>query len=297
MICFAIGVALYGPNHAVVRAGKLLLFLGASLLTVKGATSENRFPALLALRAFLVLCACNMAYALAIGETVFRADYLIEFSIYSGYTIAILVYLARPLLTTVDRIAAYGFLIFCGSTMGFLILVLAEMLGRPLRPRNLIGLATLTPIGAIALHFLMELRGKTMTLEYLAESDRGKLISTFFDTTLVTFAPLNWAFGLGVGAPLYRFMTPDSSFNGYLIRLGEGSVFSFCLHNEVLRVFCDFGLVGLALVIFRLWKVCSLPVIILLAVGMLTNSYLYSFSGALIASRLFNPPDEQLSPT
>ena len=59
------------------------------------------------------------------------------------------------------------------------------------------------------------------------------------------------------------------------------------------------------LVVQRLWANCPLPVLILLGVSMLTNSYLYSFSGALIASSLFNTkaiaqrhslPQTELSP-
>ena len=139
-VCLAIGFLAYGPDQAVVRAGKLMLFVFASLLTVKGASAGNRFPALLALRSFLVVAAANVAYAIGMGHSVFRADYLIEFSIYSSYTIAILVFLARPLLTVGDRVAAYFFLVLCGSTMGLLLLILAEVLGRKLRTRALIAL-------------------------------------------------------------------------------------------------------------------------------------------------------------
>ncbi|MEM1441140.1 MAG: hypothetical protein AAGF67_02280 [Verrucomicrobiota bacterium] len=292
LVCVAIGYASYGADQAVLRAGKLIIFVGASFLTVKGATAENRFPALLALRAFLVLCAANSVFALATGDSIFRAGHFIEFSIYSAYTIAILVYLARPLLTIPDRIAAYVFLTLCGSTMGLLLLILAEILGRSYRPRTIAALALLSPFGVVALHYLMEFRGKSLTLEYLAESDRGNLLSTFFDTTLPTFTASNWVFGLGVGTPLHLFITPDRGFNEYLIRLGEGDVFSFCLHNEALRILCDFGLIGLAVVCLRLWRVCPVPVIILLTIGMVTNSYLYSFSGALIASGLFHPAPE-----
>lgn len=288
-ICLALGVVAYGPHQAVIKAGKLALFVGASFLTLRGAIEGNRFPALLALRGFLILCAANSLYALAIGDSVFRADYLIEFSIYSAYTIAILVYLARPLLTVADRVAAYGFLALCGSTMGLLVLFLAEVVGRQLRPRTVFAFAAMSPIGLVALNFLMEARGKSLTLEYLIESDRGNLLTTFFETTIGSFSLVNWMFGLGVGTPLHHFITPDRGFNGYLVRLGEGDIYSFCLHNEVLRILCDFGLVGLVLVGIRLWKVCPLPVIALMAIGMLTNSYLYSFSGALLASGLFHP--------
>ena len=92
----------------------------------------------------------------------------------------------------------------------------------------------------------------------------------------------------GLALPALTFC-PDKGFNGYLQRLGEGEIYAFCLHNEALRILCDFGLVGLALVALRLWANCSAPVLLLLGVCMVTNSYLYSFSGALIASSLFNP--------
>ena len=78
-------------------------------------------------------------------------------------------------------------------------------------------------------------------------------------------------------------------FDAYLERLGEGEIYSFCLHNEPLRILSDFGLIGLLLVVLRLCANCPKPVLVMLGISMLTNSYLYSFSGALIASRLFNP--------
>ncbi|MEM6279265.1 MAG: hypothetical protein AAF733_07290 [Verrucomicrobiota bacterium] len=293
LACIFLGYLAYGPHQAVLKAGKLFLFVTASLLTVKGASTGNRLPALIALRAFLCLCAANALLALAMGDSIFRAYYLIEYSIYSAYTISILVFLARPLLTVPDRITAYVFLALCGSTMGLLLLLIAEVIGRKLRPRMILGLSALAPVGILALHFLMEFRGKSLTLEYLLESDRGNLFSTFFDTTATAFTFSNWIFGRGVGTPLHHFITPDRGFNDYLIRLGEGEVFSFCLHNEALRILCDFGLFGLLIVGLRLWKVCPIPVLALLVIGMLTNSYLYSFSGALIASGLFHPRNEE----
>lgn len=284
----AAGVLAFGVDQAVVKAGKLAFFCLASVLAVRGAHADNAFPALLALRAFLGLCAANLLFAIATGNEIFRGSHLIEFSIYSAYTIAILVYLARPNLTLADRGFAWVFSLLCGSTMGILVLILAEVVGRKVRLRTAIAAVVAAPFGLVALHYLMQIRGKEMSWAYLATSDRARLLTTFYDTTLPAFSMTNWFFGLGVGEPLHRFITPDSIFNGYLDRLGGGAVYSFCLHNEALRIFCDFGLVGLLLIALRLIANCSLPVLILLGVCMLTNSYLYSFSGALIASSLFN---------
>ncbi|MAS96274.1 MAG: hypothetical protein CMO55_23980 [Verrucomicrobiales bacterium] len=289
LVCIAVGILAYGPHQAVIKAGKLILFVGASFLTVRGAHDGNRFPALLALRAFLVLCFLNVGYAIAVGESVFRAGFLIEFSIYSSYTIAILVYLARPELKVYDRVLAYSFLALCGSTMGMLLLIAAEFVGRKFRPRTIVALVASLPIGLWALNLLMNIRGKALSLDYLATSDRANLLMTFWDTTLHSLTFVQWVFGVGVGSPLHHFLTPNSGFNEYLLDLGEDGIYSFCLHNEVLRILCDFGLVGLFIVVARLTTVCSKPVLLLLAIGMITNSYLYSFSGALIASGLFNP--------
>lgn len=289
VVCIGAGVYVYGPHQAVIKAGKLILFLGASFLTVRGAHDGNRFPALLALRAFLVLCFANVGYAIAVGDSVFRADYLIEFSIYSSYTIAILVYLARPELRVLDRILAYAFLFLCGSTMGLLLLMAAEVVGRKLKAVTVASLVACTPVALWSLNWLMEVRGKALSWDYLATSDRGNLLTTFWDTTLHSLTFVQWIFGVGVGTPLHHFLTPNRGFNEYLLDLGEDGIYSFCLHNEVLRILCDFGLVGLLIVVARLTSVCSRPVLILLGIGMLTNSYLYSFSGALIASGLFNP--------
>lgn len=287
LACVVAGVMVYGVDQAVIKAGKLVFFVGASLLTVRGAHQGNRLPALIALRAMLVLCAMNSVAAIAMGQSVFRAGILIEFSIYSAYTLAILIYLARPLLRIPDRLFGYGFLALCGSTTGLLVLILAELVGRKLTTRRIIAALLALPIAYVALNYLMEVRGKELTLDYLLTSDRGNLFSTFYQTTVPSFSPSDWLFGLGVGEPLHRFITPDPGFNGYLLRIGEGAVYSFCLHNEALRILCDFGILGLVIVGLRLWKICPWPVLVLLGVGMMTNSYLYSFSGALLASGLF----------
>jgi hypothetical protein len=281
--------ATHGTHHAVIKAGKLALFCLASLISVRGANLESGFPAWIALRAFFGLCIINFTYAAAIGGPVFRAAHFIEFSIYSSYTIGILVHLARPRLTWFDRGAALAFCLLCGSTTGLMLLMLADLVGRRLRTRTVVAVILLAPIGLAILHFLFEAREKELTLSYLLQSDRGVLISTFVATTLPYFTASNWFFGLGAGQALHRFITPDAGFNGYLQRLGEDGIYAFCLHNEALRILCDFGLIGLLLIILRLRANCSGSVLFLLAVCMMTNSYLYAFSGALVASSIFNP--------
>lgn len=292
--CLFLGVAKYGGHHAVIKAGKLALFCLASGIAVRGVGGDKSFPALVALRAFFGLCALNFLYGATLGSKVFRADYFIEFSIYSSYTIALLIYLARPHLTVVDRAFAWLFSLLCGSTMGLFVLFLAEIVGRKLRPRFLIAGLAVSPLAFLALNFLMKAREKAFTLDYFMTSDRARLLTTFKETTLQTFSLPDWFFGVGVGRPFHEFITPDAGFDGYLMRLGEDGIYSFCLHNEAVRILCDFGLVGLLLVGLRLWINCPRPVLILLGICMLTNSYLYSFSGALIASSLFNPSPKRI---
>lgn len=289
-IALVFAFATYGPHQAVIKGAKLLLFCLASCLSVRGATAENSFPALLALRAFLLLCAANLAFAVATGGLIFRGDYLIEFSIYSSYTLAFLLRFARDRLTLADRLATYGFCVLCGSTMGLFVLLIGEVLGRKLSVLRMLGILALLPPAWLALEWLMEVREKEMSLEYLATSDRGMILKTFSEVVLPTFSAQELIFGKGVGTPLHQFVSMDPVFDQYLKEVGEGAIYAFCLHNEPLRLLCDYGLVGLALVCLRLWRNCSrpVPVLLMLAACMMTNSYLYSFSGALIASSLFN---------
>ena len=97
-------------------------------------------------------------FAAATGREIFRGDYFIEFSIYSAYTIAILVYLARPQLTVYDRGAAWLFSLLCGSTMGLLLLILAEVVGRRVRLRTAVAATVFAPIALVVLNFLMVAR-------------------------------------------------------------------------------------------------------------------------------------------
>ncbi|MDF1862223.1 MAG: hypothetical protein P1U87_18550 [Verrucomicrobiales bacterium] len=289
VLCLFLGFSKFGAHHAVIKAGKLALFCLASGLSLRGVQGDKGFPALIALRAFLGLCALNLFYGVVTGGKIFRAEHFIEFSIYSSYTIALLVYLARPYLTLTDRFFAWTFSLLCGSTMGLFVLILADLVGRNLRPRFVLAGLAATPFGFLALNFLMKARGKSFTVEYFETSDRVRLITTFKDTTLQTFTFPDWMAGVGVGRPFHEFITPDAGFDGYLHRLGEDGIYSFCLHNEALRILSDFGLIGLFLIGLRLWVTCPRSVLILLGICMMTNSYLYSFSGALIASSLFNP--------
>lgn len=288
-VCLVIGFHRYGADQAVIKAGKLVLFCVASTLSVRGFSQDQGFSALVALRCFFVLCTLNFGFAAMTGDDIFRADHFIEFSIYSSYSIALLVYLARPYLTPGDRVLAWAFSLLCGSTTGLLVLILAEIVGRRWRPRTVFAVLVFAPLGLAALQFLMEVREKDLSLEFLLTSDRARLLTTFSETTLRTFTLSNWAFGLGPGKPLHEFISSDEGFDGYLKRLGEGAVYAFCLHNEPLRILCDFGLVGLFLVGLRLWTNCPGPFLVLLGICLMTNSYLYSFSGALIASSLFLP--------
>lgn len=287
-VCVGIGVWYYGTHQAVIKAAKLSLFFLASAMTVRGISEDKSFSALVALRVFLGLCALNFAYAAATGQEVFRAEHFIEFSIYSAYTIAILYYLARARLTLFDRGCAWIAALLCGSTTALAVLILAEIVGRRFKPRLILGSIAFAPVGLFVLDFLMKVRGKELTLEYLATSDRARIYTAFFETTLPSFSPLNWLFGFGVGRPLHDLITADEVFNSYLARVGEGEIYSFCLHNEALHVLCDYGLVGIVLVLVRMFANCKGPVLILLGVCMMTNAYIYSFSGALIASSLFN---------
>lgn len=291
-IGLGLGFLHYGAHQAVIKGAKLMLFCLASCLSVRGAVAGNSFPALLALRLFLVLCAANLAFAAASGGPIFRSAFLIEFCIYSSYTIAFLIHLARTKLTILDRLAAYGFCVLCGSTMGLFVLLLGEVLGRKLNLLGLLGILFVLPAGWFGLQWLMEVRGKEMSMDYLAGSDRGKILKTFYDVIWPTFSVKDILFGKGVGMPLHQFVSVDPVFDHYLKQVGEGEIYAFCLHNEPLRLLCDYGLAGLLLVSWMLWKNCTKPVLIMLAVCMTTNSYVYSFSGALIASSFFitKPP-------
>ncbi|MDF1812605.1 MAG: hypothetical protein P1V20_10330 [Verrucomicrobiales bacterium] len=271
----------------VMRGGKLVLIGVLSLLVIrKGGFSH--FSALVALRAFFVLCTVNLLYAIAIGGEVFRGNYFIEYSINSSYTIAILVYMARPRLKLYDRILAWGFVVQCGSTTGMFVLILADLVGRKFSPKMLIGSAVMIPFAMFALIQLMLARGKEVSLDYLINSDRGVLLSTFYRTVIPDFQLWNWFTGLGVGYPMHQYITHDSSFTAYLMRLGDGTIYSFCLHIEAIRLLSDFGIIGIFLVGMQLWRNCSIPLLILLVVCMMTNTHIYNFSGALLASTIFN---------
>ncbi len=286
-VCLLVGVLSYGPHLSVMRAGKLILLGVLSMLTIRKSVSPH-FTALIALRAFFGLCFINVIYAIVTGDDVFRGNYFIEYSINSSYTIAILCYLARPGLKFYDRILAWVFIIQCGSTTGMLVLILAEVVGRKISPKMAIGSALMIPFAIISLSQLMKARGKELTLEYLVNSDRGVLLSTFSQTVIPDFKAWNWLTGMGVGYPMHQYITHDVHFTNYLKRLGDGEVYSFCLHIETIRILSDFGLIGLLLVGLQLWRNCPLPLLFLICVCMLTNTFVYNFSGVLIASTIFN---------
>ena len=280
------GVITYGFDQSIFKAGKLALFAIAAVLTLNYSAEQRVFAAHCALRAFLILCFFNFTISAAIGIEVFRSQLLIEHSIYSGYNIAFLVFLARSRLTIFDRGFAFVFSFLCGSTVGMVLLILAEIIGRRITPFTVMAGILGAPAAWIIIDKIFEARNKELTIEYLIGSDRGVLIQTFFEKTIHDFSWFNWIVGLGVGAPLHSYVTGDHAYDGYLEKLGGGAVYAFCLHNEALRILCDFGLVGLVLITWRLFSYSSISMLILLGLSMITNSYLYCFSGAIIASNI-----------
>jgi len=276
-----------GNTSGFTRSAKLLLFALLSMITLRSPVSSD-FTALVALRAFFGLCMVNLLYAVGTGGEIFRASHFIEYSINSSYTIALLCYLARPRLKVYDRVFAWLFVIQMGSTTGMFVLILSELVGRKFSPKVLIASAVMAPFAFIALAGLMEIRGKEVSLEYLMNSDRAVLLSTFFTTLTPNFSLIDWMTGFGVGTPLHAYTPDDIHFANYLKRLGDGEIFAFCLHIEGIRVLTDFGLIGIFLIGIQLSRNCPPGLLFLVCVCMLTNTFVYNSSGALIASTIFN---------
>ena len=59
-----------------------------------------------------------------------------------------------------DRGLALGFSVLCGSTMGLLILIMGELIGRRIRWQPVVVAIALLPVGLVLLNALMLARGK-----------------------------------------------------------------------------------------------------------------------------------------
>jgi hypothetical protein len=95
----------------------------------------------------------------------------------------------------------------------------------------------------------------------------------------------NWLFGYGTGRPLtgYGATFTDIGFSRWFLEsFLDGEVYAYSLHNEFFRLIIDYGIIGLVLIILLLFKTCPKRLILVLGIGLLTNSYLFTLSGAVV---------------
>lgn len=136
-------------------------------------------------------------------------------------------------------------------------------------------------------------RGREIIGSGFWEIDRVQIFLSVINYTIHNFNPINYLIGFGVGAPLidFSFNNPlvpyvSMGFVNWFMSFTHNGVYPFAFHNEFLRIFYDFGILGFWLIIRYLYKSLERPTFILLLIACLTNTIIYSTVGLFIISML-----------
>src|SRR5699024_1408098 len=98
-------------------------------------------------------------------------------------------------------------------------------------------------------------------------------------------------FGIGKSLNDFHIISPIESdqINGFIkwfMGVNSGGVYPFSFHNEFLRIFYNFGLIGLFLVLVYLYKYLDRTTFVILLITCLTNTIIYSTIGLFTLSFL-----------
>ena len=200
---------------------------------------------------------------------------------YAAYFLVILVLGFRLEHDPIVAALVFIDLVLLGSRTA-LAVFLAVIVWRNFFRYRLIGMILL-PLFSITLFFsslfLIEyseqFRGQNILV--YQELDRYILLSGYLAFFAEHFSIIDHILGWGPGRALEGLRLSDARLEAWaLSRSTDGYLYSILVHNEIFRIFCDFGIAGLA--IFALYVrslgAIALPIVLL----SLTNSTLYSSS-------------------
>lgn len=161
--------------------------------------------------------------------------------------------------------------------------------------------------GAMASYwYITVFRGRKLADGGIWTIDRVLITRSVINYTGKNFQLFNYLFGFGIGKPLdnFRIISPVTSekvtgFINWYMSVNQNGVYPFSFHNEFLRIFYNFGFIGLGLILIFLYKNLNRETLIILLLTCLTNTIIYSTIGLftlsfLIAVNMLEKKEERL---
>ncbi|MHA5057143.1 hypothetical protein ACX2CK_10250 [Acinetobacter schindleri] len=146
------------------------------------------------------------------------------------------------------------------------------------------------PLIPIFFIYALEFRGKDFLGGNIEDFDRYQILSYYFQIIRQEFGLLDYMWGYGVGRAL-----PNIGFTGlgvvdgwFLVSFAKDGVYSYASHNEFLRFFLNFGLVGVICLYVAILKILPKSVLFFMILAGLTNTTFYSTNNIFIISLLIS---------
>lgn len=145
----------------------------------------------------------------------------------------------------------------------------------------------------ISYWYITEFRGRELLNGGFWTIDRVLISTSVIRYTGKYFDFWNYLLGFGIGKSLndFHIISPIESdqINGFIkwfMGVNSGGVYPFSFHNEFLRIFYNFGLIGLFLILVYLYKYLDRTTFVILLITCLTNTIIYSTIGLFTLSFL-----------
>ncbi|MGG0750485.1 hypothetical protein ABE107_15455 [Priestia megaterium] len=235
---------------------------------------------------FMVFCV-NIYGLLFVGS--FRYTGFFQHSIYISIILVLLYSYLYNEVSFIWKALTFGVVIFLGSSSGVFIFIIATLI--KLRINTIIKLLTSIPLFSFAYWYIVQFRGRQLFGDKFFEIDRVRIISSVVYNASKEFNLSNYLFGWGIGRQLNNFYLlfhavslESIGFEKWFEAFTWRGVYSFAFHNEILRIFFDFGLIGLIVIILYIYKRVSKEMFLLLSIACLTNTIIYSTPGLFILS-------------
>lgn len=180
-----------------------------------------------------------------------------------------------------------------GSSSGVLVFFIVFLL--KLRVSTLRKIIPTVAALSISYWYIVEFGGREILNGGIWNIDRIQIFLAVVNYTKENFNVINYFIGFGIGVPLKNFSFNNSfvsdeilGFIDWFMGFANDGVYSFTFHNEFLRIFYNFGIIGLVIILTYLYKNLDKTTFIALTVACLTNTIIYSTVGLFIISLLIS---------
>lgn len=140
---------------------------------------------------------------------------------------------------------------------------------------------------AAALAYAYYFRGKDLVDGNWQELDRIQILAYYYRLIEYNFELHNYFIGFGLGHELTKVAIPERAIvisGWFLPSFAKDGVYSFGTHNEYLRIFLDYGIIGGTYLFLKLYQFLPKRVMLIVILAGLTNTTVFSSNNIFILS-------------